>query len=596
MWPTPRPMVRTTSELLAHFQVEPTVWEGFQAAVGTIGEDLRPLASIPAAVMAAAIEEARTPAGHALTIMEASQVGLIYRAAKRGTLLEGWRRPYGLGGPGSMGRNHSWYCSELRGPGDLYDYGPFDFKREEDEVREYPGPRGRNGVLHGGRRFESPVDPALLGDGGGTPGRDGGTYAGATLSLAQTPDERWSTFRRLCGLHSIQQEVAESHEVQDMDTERRGRLHGEGNTRSSKLPPVAHVLQGLQDGDGDVGRDQPGPPALLRGGHGTAQRPLSHLLAPAHLCGREGPLGASGEDEVEGHDGNGSRRATAKGLGPAEALERALQAAGRRLGLLAGASSHAGHGVDLQGREGHREDSSREDGAQLLHRRDPGHRGGNRGPDEGEPGRRRRNVEAAERSGQAFGQEEAACGGARRTTPASGSTRWRWRFKRRQRQRRWERRERKRRRAAVLRLEQQQWPLCRAGSGPDVQSQCEAGAQVYGVQEPGAQIPELPEEQRVVGTMEIPILLAVGEVTKGGSRGLAGRLEGRSHRSGWRRWRRRSPAARRRRRTPKQFGLRRRSRARKGGQPGGCQGQARLDRHLQVGQEVTLRASLQRGL
>ena len=81
-------MVRTTSELLAHFQVEPTVWEGFQAAVGTIGEDLRPLASIPAAVMAAAIEEARTPAGHALTIMEASQVGLIYRAAKRELFLK----------------------------------------------------------------------------------------------------------------------------------------------------------------------------------------------------------------------------------------------------------------------------------------------------------------------------------------------------------------------------------------------------------------------------------------------------------------------------------------------------------------------------
>ena len=87
MWP--QSSVSTVSELRQHFGLPDGVWHSFVDAAGDPGEDLRPLAEIPRSTFTDCVTLARHSSGRRLTVMEASQLGLLYRAAKRWAYVQG---------------------------------------------------------------------------------------------------------------------------------------------------------------------------------------------------------------------------------------------------------------------------------------------------------------------------------------------------------------------------------------------------------------------------------------------------------------------------------------------------------------------------
>ena len=74
--------IRTMTDLRLHYQVDLAVWQAVAVAMGNPGEDIRPFAALPAAMVALACESADN-GGQALTAIQASQVGLMFRLARR---------------------------------------------------------------------------------------------------------------------------------------------------------------------------------------------------------------------------------------------------------------------------------------------------------------------------------------------------------------------------------------------------------------------------------------------------------------------------------------------------------------------------------
>lgn len=86
MWP---PLSESSiSGLLRHFGVGSEVWAAFVVSAGDPGEDLRPLASLPKTTFTECVTATVLTSGRRLTVMEASQLGLVYRAAKRWAFVE----------------------------------------------------------------------------------------------------------------------------------------------------------------------------------------------------------------------------------------------------------------------------------------------------------------------------------------------------------------------------------------------------------------------------------------------------------------------------------------------------------------------------
>ncbi|CAJ1436241.1 unnamed protein product [Effrenium voratum] len=70
------------SDLRAFYRVAPEVWAAVVSTLGDPAEDLRPFAAVPPAALAMACETADVQ-GAAMTAIQASQVGLTYRLARR---------------------------------------------------------------------------------------------------------------------------------------------------------------------------------------------------------------------------------------------------------------------------------------------------------------------------------------------------------------------------------------------------------------------------------------------------------------------------------------------------------------------------------
>lgn len=96
LWPAPS--VADLDGLLRFYAVPSEVWLAFAAAAGD-PPDLRPLACLPAAAVVEATTSSTTSTGRRLTMVEAIQVGLVYRAAHRylhlaaGGSTDTWRDP-----------------------------------------------------------------------------------------------------------------------------------------------------------------------------------------------------------------------------------------------------------------------------------------------------------------------------------------------------------------------------------------------------------------------------------------------------------------------------------------------------------------------
>ena len=87
MWPGPS--VSTLSGVRTHYGLEDRVWSAFIQAAGDCGDDPRPLAALPPAVFRRCVMEATFPDAQRLSVMQASQIGMVYRAVRRLVHLQG---------------------------------------------------------------------------------------------------------------------------------------------------------------------------------------------------------------------------------------------------------------------------------------------------------------------------------------------------------------------------------------------------------------------------------------------------------------------------------------------------------------------------
>ena len=74
---------RTVSDVLSNVGLSDEAWEGWLRHIGPLGDDLRILASLPAVAVVAAVGQAVKANGDALNPVEATQVGLAWRTARR---------------------------------------------------------------------------------------------------------------------------------------------------------------------------------------------------------------------------------------------------------------------------------------------------------------------------------------------------------------------------------------------------------------------------------------------------------------------------------------------------------------------------------
>ena len=82
-WPDDLSGFAALSACCTHFRVPSEVWAAFTDAAGDPGEDVRLLAALPPQAVATCSETALLPDGSHLSPIQAAQVGLVYRLARR---------------------------------------------------------------------------------------------------------------------------------------------------------------------------------------------------------------------------------------------------------------------------------------------------------------------------------------------------------------------------------------------------------------------------------------------------------------------------------------------------------------------------------
>lgn len=70
-------------DILGHFQIQQPVWDAFTEQIGNPGNDVRLLAALPAAAVVQGVQNATVNGGNPMTAIQATQVGLAWRMARR---------------------------------------------------------------------------------------------------------------------------------------------------------------------------------------------------------------------------------------------------------------------------------------------------------------------------------------------------------------------------------------------------------------------------------------------------------------------------------------------------------------------------------
>eukprot|EP00435_Cladocopium_sp_Y103_P075273 s22_g55.t1 len=98
-WPTDLSAYGSLAACQRHYGVTQELWSSFIQAAGDPGDDYRLLAALPANAVAATIEATVLPSGQSISVVQAAQLGLVYRLAKRklhvdsGLDLAHWKDP-----------------------------------------------------------------------------------------------------------------------------------------------------------------------------------------------------------------------------------------------------------------------------------------------------------------------------------------------------------------------------------------------------------------------------------------------------------------------------------------------------------------------
>ena len=91
MFPTPAAAaaMRAINDLLAFYGVTQVVWDAVEHQLGSFGGEPRNLAAIPPQILAQAVETCALADGSSLNVVQAAQVGLVWRLARRNMWIAG---------------------------------------------------------------------------------------------------------------------------------------------------------------------------------------------------------------------------------------------------------------------------------------------------------------------------------------------------------------------------------------------------------------------------------------------------------------------------------------------------------------------------
>ena len=79
---------RVIADLLAHFNLHRDVWQAFADQIGDPGDDVRLVASLPRSGLVAGCHNSILVGGQQLSPIQATQIGLIWRLARRVTAFQ----------------------------------------------------------------------------------------------------------------------------------------------------------------------------------------------------------------------------------------------------------------------------------------------------------------------------------------------------------------------------------------------------------------------------------------------------------------------------------------------------------------------------
>ena len=206
-------------------------------------------------------------------------------------------------GLGRLGRNLSLWGSTHH-CGACGDEGNIRKQRKENENDTDLGPDGRWGLHGANRGDESQVVPEVCPSGGRLSARRGGPNVGTVVSVAETHREPGhGPLRGFRDLRLLWSKSSESFEVPYVCPHIQ-RVRDEGITRSSKLQPVANLLQAFENVTVDVGRSGLSSTTSLRSNNRKTGEKLSHVLALDIQRRRSRKVSSGKQTEVEAGHGN----------------------------------------------------------------------------------------------------------------------------------------------------------------------------------------------------------------------------------------------------------------------------------------------------
>ena len=330
----------SVSAILDHFQVADALWAAFVREAGDPNDDLRLLAALPGNVVAASLAQATFDDGAPLTAVQAAQVGLVWKLARRmmfvkgGGTWEDWSEedPWS-DSPPSPPRSSS--ARAAAAPGEFV-------KETKERTLKFTqvldqGDDGEFEVLNEEAKM-------ILLQNGSLARRGGGAHDRATVSVEEEVELGQTSLLRLWRVRPVRQEGTTGFKIQDLDPYG-GWLCRKGASGSGELHPVESLLSGLHDGHADVGGVHAGTIARLRAVRGEVDQSIPRGLALGVRGGRDGAGRTFIEVEVKDQHGHEGRKGSPIRLRREKAMGSNLQNGARRTEILAGPGAWPGSDV-----------------------------------------------------------------------------------------------------------------------------------------------------------------------------------------------------------------------------------------------------------
>ena len=461
------------AELVDHYRIQPQLWQAFIDKCGDPLDDLRMLAALPPMVITEACAVAVLPDGASLTAIQASQIGLVYRLARRilhtraGGDWETWedQDPWSVTttpptsrtpstttttATSSMARERKLKMTQVLDQAD-----DSEFVVETETVRS------------GWLQRVITLTYRCTSTGGGR------ADLRASKCLAQEVDTTGlGPLHRFWSVGAIRSKSFEGIKVQVLHPDGRG-VHHQGTSGALLLSSVESLFQSFLNGMSHAEHRRSSSTTRLRDVRGETFKTISGSMAP-HLPGRRPSKKQPHHQDEDSHTlGHQKRKCPAKTLGCCEAVERYVQNVAIRRGLLEGAGAWACSGMVGVWRKGETPDPSRSLRSRALERRVE--RGQTGGREDRWRGRWRRSRQEERKQGEERSKKEEDRLRARRVGKIPKALRWRSERKRKSTRRKG----RQQGLPEVFWVEQRQWTLCESFTWTTMCVKSQEGAQVH---------------------------------------------------------------------------------------------------------------------